>query len=127
MSDASLPQYCHCGVPMRRVFDVPHFTEDRCRFSRNPRTGKDFSDMLGMAYPKDRKERDAVYKMKGIEPVTKSDMPNQWKVAMEYNDHVRTGGNRLTPKKEKELVEKPDLSGVKSVTQQLRESNVSLA
>jgi hypothetical protein len=126
MSEASEPYLCAaCMLECPRIFDVPHFVEDRCRFAKNPRTGEDFSDMLGQPYPKDRRERDAVYKMKGIEPVTKADMPAQWKVAAEYASHVKTGGARLSKEKENDLVEKPDLSGIKSVSQMMRESNAN--
>jgi hypothetical protein len=126
MSEASSPYFCAaCEAECVRVFDLPHFVEDRCRFARNPRTGENFSDMLGTSYPQDRRERDALYKMKGIEPVSKSDMPSQWKVAAEYAQHVKTGGGRLSKEKENDLVEKPDLSGIKSVSQMMRESNVN--
>jgi putative FmdB family regulatory protein len=124
MSEATNSAVCACGKQMQRVFEAPLFVEDRCRFARNPRTGKDFSDMLGMPYPKDRKERDLMYKIKGIEPVTsKSEMPSAWRTAMEYNQHVQAGGDRLSPTQEKELVAEP-LPKVKPIAQMMRESNV---
>jgi len=50
-------------------------------------------------------------------------MPSQWKVAKEYADHLKSGGEKLDRKEEAKLIEPPDLSGVKSIAQQLRESN----
>ena len=106
-----------------RVFGDFNFVEDRTRMFRNPRTGTRFSDTLGCEMPEDRASRDALYAQKGIEPVSPSDMPSQWKVAKEYADHLKSGGEKLDRKEEAKLIEPPDLSGVKSVAQQLRESN----
>jgi hypothetical protein len=106
-----------------RVFGDFNFVEDRTRMYRNPRTGTRFSDTLGCEMPEDRVSRDALYASKGIEPVSPRDMPSQWKVAKEYADHLKSGGEKLDRKGEAALIEPPDLSGVKSVAQQLRESN----
>jgi putative FmdB family regulatory protein len=115
-----------CGKEAPRVFGNFVFVEDRLRFMRNPRTGENFSDTLGQAFPQDRKERAAIYASKGIEPVSPSEMPSQWKTALEYNEHRRTGGDKLPPKEEAKLIEPPDLSGIKSVAQQLKESNLNI-
>jgi hypothetical protein len=106
-----------------RVFGDFNFVEDRTRMFRNPRTGTRFSDTLGCEMPEDRASRDALYASKGIEPVSPRDMPSQWKVAKEYADHLKSGGEKLDRKEEAKLIEPPDLSGVKSIAQQLRESN----
>lgn len=105
-----------------RVFGDFNFVEDRTRMYRNPRTGTRFSDTLGCEMPEDRVSRDALYAQKGIEPVSRSDMPSQWKTALEYANHLNTGGEKLGRKEEAKLIEPPDLSGVKSIAQQLRES-----
>lgn len=110
----------HCQF--RRVFGDFNFVEDRTRMFRNPRTGTRFSDTLGCEMPEDRASRDALYAEKGIEPVSPRDMPSQWKVAKEYADHLKSGGEKLDRKEEAKLIEPPDLSGVKSISQQLRES-----
>lgn len=109
------------GCPARRVFSF-NFVEDRTRMYRNPRTGTRFSDTLGCEMPEDRASRDALYASKGIEPVSPSDMPSQWKTALEYADHLKSGGEKLDRAEEAKLIEPPDLSGVKSIAQQLRES-----
>ena len=106
----------------QRVFGDFNFVEDRSRLYRNPRTGTRFSDTLGCAMPEDRASRDALYAQKGIEPVSPRDMPSQWKVAKEYADHLKSGGEKLDRAEEAKLIEPPDLSGVKSIAQQLRES-----
>ena len=123
MKDATLPFFCQ-GRQLKRIFSVPYYVEDRCRLARNPKTGEDFSDLLGQPYPKDRKERDAIYAARGIEPVTRSSAPAEWKQMAEYGEHIRTGGERIA--NEADLAPKPDLSSVKSVRQQLKESNVRL-
>jgi hypothetical protein len=105
-----------------RVFGDFNFVEDRTRMYRNPRTGTRFSDTLGCEMPEDRASRDALYAEKGIEPVSPRDMPSQWKVAKEYADHLKSGGKKLDRKEEAKLIEPPDLSSVKSIAQQLRES-----
>jgi hypothetical protein len=105
-----------------RVFGDFNFVEDRTRMFRNPRTGTRFSDTLGCEMPEDRASRDALYASKGIEPVSPRDMPSQWKVAKEYADHLKSGGEKLDRKEEAKLIEPPDLSDVKSIAQQLRES-----
>jgi putative FmdB family regulatory protein len=127
MDQASEPCICgECGIQAQRIYGDFLFLEDRCRFARNPRTGSTFSDMLGMEYPQDRRSRDALYKMKGIEPVSTTDMPSQWKTALEYRRYLDSGGKKLPPKQEAELIEKPDLSDIKSIPQMLRESNLKL-
>jgi putative FmdB family regulatory protein len=126
-SDASLPCHCaQCGEQAERVYGNFVFVEDRCRFARNPRTGSNFSDTLGTQYPQDRRERDAIYKQKGIEPVTPSDLPSQWKTALDYSKHLKSGGEKLDRKAEAELIDKPDLSDVKSIAQMVRESGMKV-
>jgi hypothetical protein len=117
-------EYPCCAM---RVFGDFNFVEDRTRMYRNPRTGTRFSDTLGCEMPEDRASRDALYAQKGIEPVSPRDMPSQWKVAKEYADHLKSGGEKLDRKEEAKLIEPPDLSSVKSIAQQLRESNYRTA
>ena len=114
---------CRCN----RVFGDFNFVEDRTRMYRNPRTGTRFSDTLGCEMPEDRASRDALYAAKGVEPVSPRDMPSQWKVAKEYADHLKSGGEKLDRAEEAKLIEPPDLSGVKSIAQQLRESQYRTA
>lgn len=117
------PQEIHTKMGQAyRVFGDFNFVEDRTRMFRNPRTGTRFSDTLGCEMPDDRASRDALYAAKGVEPVSRNDMPSQWKVAKEYADHLKSGGEKLDAKEEAKLIEPPDLSGVKSIAQQLRES-----
>jgi hypothetical protein len=106
-----------------RVFGDFNFVEDRTRMYRNPRTGTRFSDTLGCEMPEDRASRDALYASKGVEPVSPRDMPSQWKVAKEYADHLKSGGEKLDRKGEAALIEPPDLSDVKSIKSMLAESN----
>lgn len=127
MDQSADPCICRdCGRQAQRIFSDFLFIEDRCRFARNPRTGSTFCDMLGQEYPQDRRERDAIYKMKGIEPVSTSDMPSQWKTALDYSKHLKSGGEKLSREKEAELIEKPDLSDIKSIPQMMRESGLKL-
>lgn len=89
---------------------------------RNARTGTRFSDVLGCEMPDDRRSRDALYAAKGIEPVSPSDMPSQWKTALSYAQHLDSGGEKLSGQEEAKLIEPPDLSGVKSIRQMMDES-----
>ena len=110
-----------CGEPAARVLGNFQFQEDRCRFSRNPDDGSKRSRMLGQDYPQDRRERDAIYAAKGIEPVTASTMPENWRAMKEYAEHVKTGGERVDTK-----VFLPKAAPVKTVRERLRESNVRI-
>ncbi len=59
-----------------RVFDVPHFVEDRLRFYQagaNAPSGR-WSYALGQEMPETRAERDRLCREKGIEMVTKAEM-----------------------------------------------------
>jgi putative FmdB family regulatory protein len=110
-----------CDGIARRLFGNFHFQEDRCRFSRSPIDGSKRSQMLGQEYPQDRRERDAIYAAKGIEPVTASTMPENWRRMKEYADHVKTGGEHIDTK-----VFLPPAAPVKSIRDRLRESNVKI-
>jgi hypothetical protein len=120
----SAPEFVGDGSCLfRRVFGNFNFVEDRVRMYRNPRTGTRFSDVLGCEMPEDRASRDALYAEKGIEPVSPSEMPSQWRTALDYANHLKSGGEKLDAKAEAALIEPPDLSGVKSIKQMLAESN----
>jgi putative FmdB family regulatory protein len=126
MSEASEPGICAaCNREANRVFGDFLYFEDRCRFARNPRTGTNFSDVLGQEYPQDRATRNRVYAEKGIEPVSTSDMPSQWKTALDYRRHLDAGGDALADTSS--LIESPDLSDVKSIAQMVRESGMTKA
>lgn len=119
--------YCPmCEAVAERVFGNFLFIEDRCRLYRNPRTGTRHSDVLGCDMPEDRTARDALYAEKGIEPVSWTDAPSQWKTAREYAQHLDSGGEKLDRKSEEALIEPPDLSDVKSIKQMMDESGFRL-
>lgn len=86
-----------CNAPSPQVFHAFAFQEDRTRFWRGP-SGSRYSYALGENMPETRGERDRLCREKGIEFVGKREMPDTWKRAVEYRQHVDTGGERLDPK-----------------------------
>jgi hypothetical protein len=86
--DRVAEQTWHCEF--RRVFSFNH-VEDR----RHMRKG--VSRITGMEFAKSRTEEKVIEKSLGIEFIGKSDVPAQWNNLKEYNQHVKTGGERLDP------------------------------
>ncbi|GAC1407112.1 MAG: hypothetical protein NVSMB64_13560 [Candidatus Velthaea sp.] len=81
----------YCVQTAVRVFTPPQFTEDRTRFWNNGRDRTRYSAALGMTMPDSRAERDRVCKEKGIEFVTRREVPADWKAAVENVKAVRAG------------------------------------
>lgn len=73
---------------------VPHFQEDRLRFFRLSHAGPSdrHSYALGQDMPDSRSELKRLEKAKGIEFVSRRDMPEQWKALAAHTKHVREGG-----------------------------------
>jgi|FreactTroBogLake_1042271.scaffolds.fasta_scaffold00472_13 putative FmdB family regulatory protein len=94
-----------CATPCNRYFSpdtFPQFTEDRVRFYRNNRKdapSERWSYALGQEMPESRRELNRLQEQKGIEFVSKRDMPDHWKMALEYKRHVDKGGERVAPEK----------------------------
>jgi hypothetical protein len=63
---------CWCGSEARRVFEAPHFVEDRRRFVKGSRNApaENWSWSLGTRMPESRQEMRRVEKERGIEFVT---------------------------------------------------------
>ncbi len=118
MNDLKAPGCPQCHAPARRVYTVFQYTEDRTRHFRNPVTGDRHSFMLGQPMPESRREFHKLCEQKGIEPVSRSSMPKEWKAASEYARHVKSGGERVDPS----TVAKPEAEPVKSVREMVREN-----
>lgn len=85
----------HDGKRVYSAATIPNFTEDRLRLWRNTAQGGRFSNALGCDMPETRKELERLAQEKGIEFVSPSAMPDEWKEAVEYKAHVDSGGERL--------------------------------
>lgn len=83
----------HTGKRVYNSRNIYRFTEDRLRNWRNPQQGGRFSNALGQDMPETRAERDRLCEEKGIEFVSPRDMPEQWKEAIAYKEHVDSGGD----------------------------------
>jgi hypothetical protein len=85
-----------------RVFDVPHFVEDRLRFAKaSPHAPSErWSYALGREMPETRQERRRIEKERGIEFVTKADVYNdpETRKSLDYVAHLRSGGAPIPPK-----------------------------
>ena len=85
----------HAGKRVYSPATIANFTEDRLRLWRNTQQGGRFSNALGCDMPETRKELERLAAEKGIEFVSPSSMPDQWREAVEYKAHVDSGGERL--------------------------------
>lgn len=115
---AAAPGCPYCHAPGRRVFTVPQYSEDRTRFFRGP-SGSRYSYMLGQNMPESRAEFHKICEQKGIEPVSRSTMPEGWKAAAQYARHVREGGDRVDPAS---VLPKEKAEPVKSIRDMVREN-----
>lgn len=109
-----------CDVHLNgQAYNVYVPRHDRYRLFRNPHTGTRYSYALGQDMPETAGEYHRICEQKGIEPVSPSTMPEQWKAAAEYARHVKQGGDRVDPAS---VVPKEPITGVKSVRDMVREN-----
>lgn len=94
-STAPCPAHVAMGERHFSARGIANFTEDRLRLWSNPQQGGRFSNALGCDMPETRKDLERLAAEKGIEFVSPSSMPDEWKEAVEYKAHVDSGGERL--------------------------------
>jgi hypothetical protein len=71
-----------------RVYSF-YTVEDR----RHMRRG--ISATTGLPYASSRSEEKLFEKQRGVEFIGKNDMPTEWKDAVEYSQHIRSGGEHV--------------------------------
>jgi hypothetical protein len=120
MGGAPVVLPCCTETYAQRVFGNFQFSEDRCRFFRNPIDGTQHSYSLGMQYPDTRAARNATFAALGCEPVTRKTMPENWRWHQEYAEHKAHGGERLP--NDGHVAQ----AGTLTVLDQLRKSNVRI-
>lgn len=114
------PQIEWCDDHMHnapRTFDF-QFQEDK----RRMRSGR--SNTTGQHYATSRADERRIEKEKGIEFIGPSEVPDKWRRAKEYAEHVKTGGDR-DPKTEHAIAADPPHKGL-TIKQAMDRRNVRL-
>jgi hypothetical protein len=95
VGEAPSADYCpDCLNESPRIFTAPLFQEDRVRFYRR-NDGTRYSSALGEDMPDSRRDAERLAKSKGIEFMTRDEVPSYLKFAKEYGAHLKRGGERL--------------------------------
>jgi putative FmdB family regulatory protein len=108
-----------CAAEAKRVYTVPYFLEDRTRFYRGP-DGSRYCANLGTDMPDSRREAEVLAKSKGIEFMTRDEVPAHIRNAQAYGAHLKSGGDRLDNAAAAELLSPPK-EKPKSIVELLRE------
>jgi hypothetical protein len=84
-----------CLVPCQKYFTADSIF--RTQEDRRHMRGEKMSHATGKPYAQSRREERVIEKAGGFEFVTKSEMPEQWKMLREHAQYVKQGGTPLAP------------------------------